>query len=212
MIKINLIAANPGAVAPKVWLPREQRSALIGLTMLMSTAVGIAGFWYYQHAQGAALDTRTAAVQTELARLKIAAQLVDQTMAKRAELSERLGLIDRLRAAKRGPVSLLETVSRSVPDGLWLIEIKQTGMTVQVDGRAMSLTSITDFTERLQNSGLFLHPVEILTTTTEVVEETPVVRFSVKAESVPPAAPADHLAPSVPGTTASAPTRPLPGA
>jgi hypothetical protein len=45
---------------------------------------------------------------------------------------------------------------------------------------------VTDFAERMQTSGLFKKPVEILTTTTEVVEETGVVRFSVRAEAVPP--------------------------
>jgi Tfp pilus assembly protein PilN len=88
-----------------------------------------------------------------------------------------------------------------VPEGLWLLEIRQTGTSVQVDGRAMSLTAVTDFAERLQNSGLFRHPVEILTTLMETVEETPVVRFSVKAEALPP--PAD-TAPTLPAATAAA--------
>jgi Tfp pilus assembly protein PilN len=99
-------------------------------------------------------------------------------------------LIDRLRAGKRAPVDLLQTVSYSVPDGLWLMEIKQTGEFVQVDGRAMTLTSVTDFTRRLQDSGLFRHPVEILTTIAEVYEQTSVVRFVVRAEVAAPAAPA----------------------
>ena len=106
--------------------------------------------------------------------------------ARKNELTERLSLIDRLRTTKRGPVSLLETLNSSVPEGLWLLEVKQGGMFVQVDGRAMSLSSVTDFAERLQNSGLFKRPVEILTTSTETVDERELVRFSVKAEAVPP--------------------------
>ena len=140
MIKVNLLAANPGAHTPRVWLPPEQRSALLGLALLMSTAVGVAGFWFYQHRQAAGIDRKTASIQAELVRLKVAAKLVDETVAKKNELTERLDLIERLRAAKRAPVSLLETVSRSVPDGLWLLEIKQAGSTVQVDGRARSLS------------------------------------------------------------------------
>src|SRR6185436_9016270 len=109
--------------------------------------------------------------------------------ARKTELAERLGVIERLRAAKRAPVSLLETLSRSLPDGLWLLEVKQTGRSVQVDGRAMSISAVTDFTERLQNSGVFDRPVEILTTSSETLEETPVVRFSVKADVVAPQPP-----------------------
>jgi type IV pilus assembly protein PilN len=186
MIKVNLLATNPGAAPSREWLPREQRSALVGLGMLVLTALGVGGIWYYQHAEAASIQARITAADAELARLKEAARLVDELAARRAELTERLSLIDRLRSGKRGPVTLLETVSRSVPDGLWLLEIKQSGTSVQVDGRAMSLTAVTDFTERLQNSGLFRHPVEILTTLSETVDETSVVRFSVKAEALPP--------------------------
>jgi type IV pilus assembly protein PilN len=169
--------------------------------MLVATALVLGGWWYYQHTQTASIQARVTAAEAELTRLEEAARLVDELGARRAELSERLSLIERLRSGKRAPVTLLETVSRSVPEGLWLLEIRQTGTSVQVDGRAMSLTAVTDFAERLQNSGLFRHPVEILTTLMETVEETPVVRFSVKAEALPP--PAD-TAPTLPAATAAA--------
>jgi type IV pilus assembly protein PilN len=202
MIKVNLLATNPGAAPERDWMPREQRSALVGLGMLVVTALGLGGFWYYQRAQTAAIQTRIAAAEAELERLKEAAKLVDAMTARRAELAERLALIDRLRAEKRGPVSLLETVSRSIPEGLWLIEVKQSGATIQVDGRATSLTAVTDFAAQMQGSGLFKHPVEILTTTTEVVEEATVIRFAVKAEAVP--ATERPVAPAPPTATALA--------
>jgi Tfp pilus assembly protein PilN len=186
MIKVNLLATNAGAAPEREWLPREQRSSLVGLGLLVATAVALGGFWYYQYAEGNSIQARITAANAELARLKDAAKLVDTMAARKAELSERLALIDRLRTEKRGPVSLLETVSRSVPDGLWLMEIKQAGPSVQVDGRAMSLTAVTDFVARMQVSGLFKHPVEILTTSTETVEEVTVVKFAIKAESIPP--------------------------
>ena len=124
---------------------------------------------------------------------------MEKTTAKKNELAERLNVIERLREAKRGPVSLLETLSMSLPDGLWLLEVKQTGRTVQVDGRAMSLSAVTDFAERLQNSGVFNRPVEILTTAAETFEETAVVRFSVKADVVAPHVPPSTQAPGAAG-------------
>jgi type IV pilus assembly protein PilN len=213
MIKVNLLATNPGAAAPREWLPREQRSALGGVSVLIVTAAGLAGFWYFQGMQRAEIDTQVAAAQTELVRLKDAAAVVERTNARRTELSERLALIDRLRASKRAPVSLLETVSYSVPEGLWLLEIKQSASTVQIDGRATSITAITDFTERLQNSGYFLRPVEIMSTATEAIDETAVVRFVVKAEVVPPQSPVEAAAaPGVPPTIAGGTAATVPGA
>jgi type IV pilus assembly protein PilN len=213
MIKVNLLATNPGAVAPKEWLPREQRSALGGVSVLVVTALALGGFWYFQGLQRAEIETQVSAAQAELLRLKDAASVVERTNARKTELSERLALIERLRASKRAPVSLLETVSYSVPEGLWLLEIKQAASSVQIDGRATSITAITDFTERLQNSGYFLRPVEIMSTATEAIEETPVVRFVVKAEVVPPQSPVEAAAapgasPTIAGGVAAA----VPGA
>ena len=201
MIRVNLLANGPGAAPPRELLPREQRSAVIGLLMLLVTALGTGAYWWHLSSQRAATDAAIVEAESTLATLKNAVQLLDRANARKAELSERLGLIDRLRAAKRAPVSLLETVSLSVPDGLWLLEIKQVGANVQIEGRATSLTSVTDFTQRMQNSGLFKPPVEILTTTTELVEDMSIVRFAIKAEAAPVATPA----PAAPASAATVP-------
>jgi len=190
MIRVNLLTTGLGAAPPRDWVPREHRSALLGLGLLLVTAVGVGGWWWYLKHQMATTEMRIADGEAKLEQLKDAQKLLEAATARKNELAERLALIDRLRAAKRAPITLLETVSRSVPEGLWLVEIKQTGTMIQVDGRAISLTSVSDFAEGLQRSGLFKMPVEILATGTEVVEDTDVVRFSLKAEAAtapPPA-------------------------
>jgi type IV pilus assembly protein PilN len=211
MIKVNLLATNPGVAPPREWLPREQRSTLGGVSVLLLTGLALGGYWYYQSSQRASIATQAAAAQTELTRLKEAAAMVERTDTRRTELGERLALIERLRASKRAPVSLLETVSYSMPDGLWLLEIRQAAASVQIDGRATSITSITDFTERLQNSGYFLRPVEILSTSTEAIDDVPLVRFVVKAEVVPPQSPAE-VATVVPPAVAGGTVATVPGA
>jgi len=209
MIKVNLLATNPGAAPAREWLPREQRSALVGIALLVVTAAGIGGAWWYLQRQRTTLEAEIASAETELVRLKDAAKLVERATARKTELAERLSLIERLRAAKRGPVNLLETISRSLPDGLWLTDMKQNGAVVQFEGRATSLTSITDFAELMQNSGLFKRPVEILTTSNDVIEERAVVKFAIRAESEKPVEPALGLAPATP---APAKTGTAPGA
>jgi type IV pilus assembly protein PilN len=189
MIRVNLLSTGPGTAPPREWLPKEQRAAAFGALLLVVTAAGLGGWWWYLKSQKAGAEVRIDESQAKLDQLKEAVKLVDLAAARKSELTERLGLIDRLRDAKRQPVSLLETVSRSVPEGLWLTSIQQKAGFVTVDGRAMSLTAVTDFVETMQTSGLFKMPVEILSTTTEVVEEMDLVKFSVKAEPLKPAAP-----------------------
>ena len=212
MIKVNLLSQGPAAKkTAREWVPAAQKGAVKGFAMLLVTAASIGGYWWFLSNQKSSLDARIAGAEAELVRLNEAAKLVDRATKRKNELSERLSLIDRLRTAKRGPVTLLETVSRSTPEGLWLLEIKQAGTFTTVDGRAMSLTSVTDFAQQLQNSGLFQHPVEILTTATETFEEQTVVRFTVKAEAIKPAKPAATTSPAAtpapPPPAAAAPAR-----
>ncbi len=201
MIKVNLLSTVPGVAPPKDWFPKEQRSALAGLGMLVVTAVLVGGYWWYLSGEHAAIDGKIAAAEAELVRLKEAATLVEKATARKAELAERVSLIERLRAGKNGPVSLLETVSLSTTDGLWLTEIKQAGPAIQIEGRSMSLSAVTDFAEQLQNSGLFKRPVEILSTSIDAVDEQAVIKFALKAESAPPT-----VVPVAPTAVTSSPT------
>jgi len=188
MIRVNLLATKPGAKRQHEWLPAAQRHAAAGLGLLMLTGIGVGGWWFLMHSQLQAAEGAIVKSEASLVRLKDAARLVDQANARKAELTERLTLIDRLRSTKRGPVNLLETVSKSAPEGLWLLEINQKGPTVQIEGRSTSLTSLTDFVEHMQDSGLFDRPVEIMTTGTETVDEVSLVRFNIKAQAAGTAA------------------------
>ncbi len=205
MIRVNLLSTGPGAVPRREWLPREQRPAALGVLLLVATIAGVGGWWWLLKNQRAGTEVQITQAQARLERLKDAVKLVDAAAARKSELAERLSLIDRLRHAKRAPVSLLETVSRALPEGLWLTSIKQANSSVQVDGRAMSLTSVTDFAETMQRSGLFKMPVEILSTATELVEEATVVKFSLRADAQTPLVPETPVTPAAPGAAAPRP-------
>lgn len=186
MIRVNLIggaaARQPSGLARFLVVPAEQRAALFGVTVLMATAIGVAGWWWTLDTSRRELDAAISQKEGELVRLQEAARLVDAAIARENDLRQRVGLIDRLRATQRAPVVLLETVSMSLPEGLWLLELKQLGASVRIEGRAVSLTALTDFVDRLQNSGQFLQTLDIVTTNMELIGEQAVVRFAIRGD------------------------------
>jgi type IV pilus assembly protein PilN len=192
-----------------VWLPPEQRSAILGLLMLVVTAGSIGGWWWMLDAERSSVNASIVSAETEIERLKGVAKLVEYAAARKAELAERINLIERLRATEREPVTLLETVNRSMPEGLWLLDLKQTGMKVQIEGQALSLTYVTAFSEQLQDSGFFVRPVDV-NTKTEMVQDTSVVRFVLKASAVDKTPVSAKPAVAAPGTAAPGAAAPAP--
>ena len=203
MIRVNLLTSGPGAAQPRTLLPKEQRPAMIGLGMLLVTGLTIGGWWYYINSQRASTETAIVAAESRIEQLKDAMKLLEAARQHKAELEERLALIERPRAAKSAPVKMLDLMNESITDGLWLMEIKQSATSVQIEGRAMSHTSITDFAQALQVAGFFKMPVEIVTTLMEQVEEATVIRFVLKAE--PKAGPAVRATGAAGATVAGRP-------
>jgi type IV pilus assembly protein PilN len=189
MIRINLLAPGPDA-APKSWrrifvVPPEQRAALMGLAMLMTTAAGAGLWWWTISLEHKRINAEIVAAEANLTRLQAAAAAMEKASAREKDLRERLGLIERLRATQRAPVVLLDTISRSLAEGLWLTEMRQTGAVVQLEGRAISISAVTEFLDRLHVSGRFVRPLDIVNTTSETVAETAITRFVVRGEVGP---------------------------
>src|SRR4051812_23718041 len=101
MIKVNLISVTPGQAPPREWLPKEQRSAALGLVLLLMTAVGITSWWWYLSHESKKVERSILLAEQDLARLKDVATLVERATARKGELADRLDLIERLRATMR---------------------------------------------------------------------------------------------------------------
>src|SRR5882672_6580346 len=193
MIRINLLAAE-----------RERGK---------KKAVVFIGWRYWSLGrQSTQLDAEITAAQEETARLRSVIEQVQQFEQRRAQLQQRVVLIEQLRKGQTGPVHMLDQISRALPPMLWLTELKQTGDDVVIDGRTTVLTSLTDFVTSLEASGYFKKSIDIVNTTTEAgtgsVSE--LIKFTIKASFQPPEAPARGAAPPAPARGV-APNAPKPG-
>jgi type IV pilus assembly protein PilN len=57
---------------------------------------------------------------------------------------------------------MLDQVSRSLPEMMWLTKLTQSGYDVTIEGRCLSLTALSDFVGNLEGSRYFARPVEIV--------------------------------------------------
>ena len=204
MIRINLLSAGERAVAKKsgVGLQIAGQKLTLACSVILLLSVVLIGwrYWTLSH-QSAQLDLEISAAQQETTRLHSVIQQVQQFEQRRAQLQQRVVLIEQLRKGPTGPVHMLDQVSRALPPMLWLTELKQNDKVpgeVVIDGRCTTLTGLSDFVSNLEASGYFKKSVEIVSTLAEPLATPPgeLIKFSIRAqfqtpgETAKPAAPA----------------------
>jgi len=169
MIRINLLAVERKAVKRAVLFPIGQKITAACSAILILAALLVGWRYWSLQQESAAIDKDIAVAQQETTRLHAVIQQVQQFEQQKAQLQQRVVLIEQLRKGQTGPVHMLDQISRSLPPMLWLTQIKQTPNSneVLIDGRSNTLTSISDFVGGLEQSGYFQKSIEIVSTTSD---------------------------------------------
>jgi type IV pilus assembly protein PilN len=209
MIRINLLTTDRGLATKKKTggggggVSAAQRVTIGAALILLSTVV-VVGWWFWSlREQNLKLDADIARSEVEANQLRAVLSSVQKFEARKAQLQQRVTLIEQLRSGQQGPVHLLDEISRALPDRLWLVSMSQHGPEFSIAGQTTSLTALSDFIANLEASKWFKRPVEIIDSTVEPTANGDLVRFTVKAVSdtpvtpPPPPAPAGRGAPPV---------------
>jgi type IV pilus assembly protein PilN len=179
MTRINLLE-RPKASGP-AFDPARHVAVFCGLVVLAAALLVGLRVWSLQQ-ESSRLQGQLAEARQESTRLQGVLEQAAEFDARKSQLQQRVSLIEELRRGQSGPVHLLDELSRSVPDRLWLTEMKHEKGEVTVQGRTSSLTALSDFVANLEASGYFTRPVEIVDSKVESVQGAgDLVRFTVKA-------------------------------
>ena len=185
MIRINLLAGERKAKKKAVAFDTGTQITAAAACILLATLGVILWRVWAVHVAGVTMDTRSAEAQKETTRLHSIIVQVQQYEQHKAQLQQRVTLIEQLRREQIGPVHMLDQISLSLPSSLWLTEMKQTATPneVLIDGRSLSITGVSDFVMNLEQSGYFQKSVEIVNSTTDTGggPQGEVVKFQVKA-------------------------------
>jgi type IV pilus assembly protein PilN len=197
MIRINLLAVErtKAKKSRAISISPAHRVTIGASLILIATVLGI-GWWFLSLRQRSAqLDRDIARAEQEAVQLRSVLSQVQKFEARKAQLTQRVTLIEQLRRGQSAPVHVLDEISRSLPDRLWLTELKQVGGDFTINGFAASMPSVSDFVANLEATKWFKKPVEILDS--QVTNDPKVgdlVKFSIKGAlndpEAPPPAPA----------------------
>jgi type IV pilus assembly protein PilN len=184
MIRINLLAAERDRGKKKaVTLGTTGQKLTIGCSLIVVLALAFIGWRYWSLAnQSSQLDAEITSAQQETARLHSVILQVQKFEQRKAQLQQRVVLIEQLRKGQTGPVHMLDQISRALPPMLWLTEVKQTAGDVVIDGKCTTLTGLSEFVSSLEASGYFKRSVEIVSTNTEAAAQqaNALIKFTIK--------------------------------
>ena len=185
MIRINLLAV----VEPRPGRPGGDTGR--GLALACGGLVAaVAGFMLWQallvRSESNRLDERMRILDRELAGFAGVKPQRDEAERQSADLARRVALTEALRVAQGAPVRMLDQMSRVLPDGVWLTELRQQGDDITLKGRAAQMTGLSELVAGLESSGHFAPPIEIVDSRLEAHASAEVFHFELRARFLLP--------------------------
>ncbi|HEY9466934.1 MAG TPA: PilN domain-containing protein [Vicinamibacterales bacterium] len=196
MIRINLLGVERKQVrstgVPTFGFDTGQKLTVACSLILVGAMLGIGYWFWWLNETSARVDREIVAANAEATRLRGLLSEVQQFEARKGQLTQRVQLIEQLRGGQSVPVQLLDHISRSLPDMLWLTSMAQNGPELTIQGRSTTLIALSDFVGNLGTNPLLIKPIEIVNSEVEnssAAAQTraglpPVetIRFTVKAQ------------------------------
>ena len=162
MIRINLIASDTRGVKPASSFDIGKQITVIGAALFVLTLGGLGWRYWSLGQQQATIEADIQAATQEEQRMAAILREVQQFENRKRLLEQRVTLINDLRKGQNAPVHMVDQVSRALPEMTWITSLKQEGYQVTIEGRCLTLTSLSDFVGNLEASTYFRKPVEII--------------------------------------------------
>jgi len=159
MIRINLVteAAAPAAIRRarrEVSLGARQGDIVL-LVVLLVAFVVVGGNWYMLSSKRTTLQKQERELKVERDKLQVYIDKVQELEKKRDTLKHKIEIIDQLKQNQHGPVRILDEVSRSLPDLVWLDQMTVANKLVTLQGRAMDENAVANYISNLDASPFF---------------------------------------------------------
>ena len=162
MIKINLVAETPAAAATQATRPQFSLGAkqgdIILLIVLALACVVVGTQWYLLSSKRADLRQIEQQRRRERDELLQYIKKVEELEARRESLRQKIEVIEELKRNQRGPVKIMDEVSRALPELTWLTRLTLKANELVLEGVAMDENAVANFIANLDDSPFFEEP------------------------------------------------------
>lgn len=163
MIKINLLAEGRRPVVarrakPTLGLGGQDPNNLLVTAGFVLGALVVGGWWFQLNSELSARERQVKAAQRRYAELEPIIKQVEEFKKKNDDLERKVQVIKDLKARQKGPVRVMDHVSRALPELVWLEDMSVIGATLNLRGKAFNTNAVAAFIENLGDVEEFEEP------------------------------------------------------
>jgi type IV pilus assembly protein PilN len=190
MIQINLL--------PVRQLKRQvllRRQLYMFAAIIATVSIGVGGVWLMDMRAIAQNEAEQTELHVSLERLKPIVDEVSTLERREKLLNARIETIQRLRSNQRGPVHVLDALSRNLPDQTWLETIDENAGVYKVAGYALTNFTVADLLRNLQRSKEFTG-VDLILSEQVMIANREIKKFIIQFQRGTTAAQPDLIPPT----------------
>ena len=166
MIKINLLAEGKRPIAT-----RKGKSPVLGgggggdfgnallVGGLVLGLLGAGGWYFWVNSKLKQKNEEVAAAEREVQELQQVIKEVEEYKAKKADLERKIDVINGLKANQRGPVQIMDQISKALPELLWLNGMNVNASNIDINGTAFNMSAVANFIDNLDKVEEFAEPI-----------------------------------------------------
>jgi type IV pilus assembly protein PilN len=141
---------------------RKRRRQEFGIGVLaaiiLAVVIGLMFSWQMQAAIDAQ-DERNQRLKTEIQKLDKQIEEINSLDQQKQQLIARMEVIQQLQHSRPEAVHLMDQLVRTLPEGVYLTSVKQTGRRIQLKGIAQSSTRVSAYMRNIESSEWLQDPV-----------------------------------------------------
>ncbi len=150
---------------------RQQRQREFYIMLSLAAVAGVLLsllIWAYYNAQISGQQGRNAFLSEEIAKVEVQISEIGRLGEQKKRLLNRKGVIEELQANRSQMVHLFDSLVRTMPDGVVLTSLAQTGELLTLQGRSQSNARVSTYMRNLEGSGWMTEPdLEIIEATAQ---------------------------------------------
>jgi Tfp pilus assembly protein PilN len=191
MIRINLLKPEskefkegPAVAGPE--LRAKKAFPLTTVVIILILAV-LAAAYLFQKRMMAQEKNRLEAAQAERSKLQYVVSKLDELEQQKTVFTRKINLINQLKAQQDSAVTIMDEISKGLPEWVWLTDVSYEGQQIAIKGDALSNNLIADYISNLENSS-HLANVNLISSIQKTGKSAQYLEFSLTLNYVLPEA------------------------